>query len=174
VPKPTKRAIPDHIDASVVQKTTEMCPYAGHGAVGILVRAVDTDPLHISQHGPSFLGPPDERSECPGGRTGALARLADGPRILSCLLDMSGGSGRAVRIARSADTIVRLSGPSRATTYGQLVRLRRFGYSQEMTCEHYGLSIGERQPEIFLTRTRGLWRRPRDANQGDDTASTSA
>jgi hypothetical protein len=115
----------------------------------------------------------DESAECPGGRAGALGRSIDGLLILSCL-DMSGGNDRALRIPRNADTIARLTGLSRATVCDQLVQLRRYGYVQETTCEHYQLSIGERQPAIFVTHTRGLRGRPRDTNQEDDTASASA
>jgi DNA-binding IclR family transcriptional regulator len=110
----------------------------------------------------------------PGGRTGAFGRSIDGLQILSCLSDMSSGNNRSLRIPRSADTIARLTGLSRATVCDQLVRLRRYGYVEEAADEHYRLPIEGRLSEIAVTATRGLPRRRRDKDQGDDTASASA
>jgi len=123
----------------------------------------------MSQREPS-LGP-DESAKCPGGRTGAFGRSIDGLRILSCLSD---SNGRALRIPRSADTIARLTGLSRATVCDQLVRLRQYGYVEEAADAHYRLPIGERSSEITVTATCDLQRRRRDTNQGDDTGSASA
>jgi biotin operon repressor len=126
----------------------------------------------MSQREPS-LGA-NESDECPGGRTGAFGRSIDGLRILSCLDEMSGGNNRNLRIPRSADTIARLTGLSRATVCDQLVRLRRYGYVEEVADEHYRLLTEGRPSEIAVTATRGLPRRHRDKDQGDDTASASA
>lgn len=126
----------------------------------------------MSQREPS-LGP-DESAKCPGGRTGAFGRSIEALRILSCLDEMSGGNDRTLRIPRSADTIARLTGLSRATVCDQLVRLRRYGYVEEVADVQYRLPIGGRSSEIFVTATRNLQRRRRDTNQGDDTASASA
>jgi biotin operon repressor len=87
---------------------------------------------------------------------------------------MSRGNDRTLRISRSADTITRLTGLSRARVCDQLVRLRRYGYVEEAADAHYRLPIGGRQPEIVVTCTRSLQSRPRDTNQRDDTASSSA
>jgi hypothetical protein len=119
------------------------------------------------------MSQPDKSVECPGGRAGAFGRSIDGLLILS-YLDMPGGNDRALRIPRSADTIARLTGLSRATVCDQLVRLRRHGYVEETTGQRYRLPIGGRQPGIVVTCTRGLQSLPRDTNQGDDTASASA
>jgi len=116
------------------------------------------------------MSQPDESAECPGRRTGAFGCSIDGLRILSCLSD---SDGRALRVPLSTDLIARLTGLSRATVCDQLVRLRRYGYVEEATGEHYQLPVGERPSEIVVTSTLNL-RRPRGTGQGDDTASASA
>jgi biotin operon repressor len=126
----------------------------------------------MSQREPS-LGA-NESDERPGERTGAFGRSIDGLRILSCLSDMSSGNDRTFHIPRSADTIARLTGLSRATVRDQLVRLRQYGYVEEAADEHYRLPIEGRLSGIAVTATRGLPRRRRDKDQGDDTASASA
>jgi hypothetical protein len=127
----------------------------------------------MSQPEPSSLGP-DESAKCPGGRTGAFGRSIDGLRILSCLSDMSDSNDRTLRVPRSADTIARLTGLPRAIVCGQLVRLRRYGYVEEAADEHYQLPIGGWLSEIAVTATRGLPRRRRDKDPGDDTGGSSA
>jgi biotin operon repressor len=117
---------------------------------------------------------PDESDECPGERTGAFSRSIEGLRILRCLSDMSNANNRTHRIPRSADTIARLTGLSRATVCDQLVRLRLCGYLEEAVDGHYRLPIEGPLSETPMTVTRGLPRRRREKDQGNDTASASA